>query len=250
MTHIHTLEQNLKNFSQSISDGLKRMVSDFDEHIASHINNIRTQIPIFADKLQQAFNNYERETIEGLAELSKIGWYPSFDMPASGLRGMIQLKSNGDIESVDACMESYFTARFDSIIDALVIAHQKRARLIKAAAIAHKSNNWPLSIPVFISQSEGIGRDIFDCSIFSKRKGKMLVDEKVKIINISDLYTEPLRNVGSFSKDTGQFMPGEINRHAVLHGIDCDYDKKINSFKALSLLNYIKEIGETITSPE
>ena len=70
------------------------------------------------------------------------------------------------------------------------------------------------------------------------------MDTNVKSDSIIEIVLEPLKHTGVTRQKQNLSNPLGINRHDVLHGDSVDYGKdKVNSYKVLSLLNYI---GETV----
>lgn len=110
-----------------------------------------------------------------------------------------------------------------------------------------------MSIPVFLAQSDGKCKSIMDnkYSLFgvNKRNGftpwtSDWVQGNIEVGSIYDMVLGPLKIKGGFNKHESELNLLGFSRHDVLHGSSVDYgEDKTNSYKALSLLNYV---GETV----
>ncbi len=139
-----------------------------------------------------------------------------------------------------------------------------RSQIIKLAFKSHERNEFALSIPVFLSQADGIHYDIlkkymFITSDLEKIKRKILIELRNKGLrievstSISYLLLEPLfvpnSILCSFShsilENNGIAQDNLLNRHNILHGRDVNYATEINSLRAISLLEFLCQM-ETI----
>lgn len=130
-------------------------------------------------------------------------------------------------------------------------AWPKRATILKDAFDAHKSKKYSLSIPALLAQADGICYDSLESSLFTKPKAKTkfkkLLEGKIAtplreaflalIINDTTLMFNTKRIE---QKRKSQAYFSAFNRHAILHGIDCQYQTEANSLRAIALLSYLQ----------
>jgi hypothetical protein len=189
------------------------------------------------------------ESLKEFPESSKVlaeqGWYMPMDFNfGTANQFAIELK-NGNVKIVNERIVNYFDADINHIENVLCFNFPNRSIVLKAGIYAHKERNYYLSIPVFFAQAEGIAKELttfrFFKTINSKPAIKAWTDE-IDSNSIISALLEPLRIQSPMSKMQDHLKPIGFNRHDVLHGDCVDYgDDKINSYKALSLVNYLSE---------
>lgn len=155
-----------------------------------------------------------------------------------------------------------YAENFDYLWAKAVEQFPNREFAINPAARAHLCGDYALSIPVFMSQAEGMIRDLTKAELFSKTTPKFT--------NVSDVARTKHSQVvqlGSWLSyadaahwaqlkdplpialnDTDRKKRGYngLNRNTVLHGIDIEYATELNSFKAFSLMCHAAGIGEVL----
>lgn len=149
-------------------------------------------------------------------------------------------------------LSNFFRTRLDVIEEALIDSYPHRGHLFQQAFEAHREGKYGLSIPVFLTQADGIfweqtseKQNLFMSSIQRERA----YSEYVSQISNSHIviYLHPLsiplplwmnRNERA---ERGDPCVG-LNRHQVLHGESVDYGTEQNSLKAISLLSYLRWI--------
>lgn len=133
---------------------------------------------------------------------------------------------------------------------------------IRPAAQAHLDGAYALSIPVFMSQAEGMIRDLTQAELFSKTttrftnvsdiartKHSQVVQLKSWISYADAAHWTQLKDPLPIALNDGDRKRLDykgLNRNTVLHGIDTDYASEINSFKAFSLMCHAAGIGEVL----
>jgi len=183
-----------------------------------------------------------------LRRMAEHGWYlsPNFTIPsipriADGLE-----KDRSKMEE-ELC--TYFENRIDEIDQYVRTEYPHRHAILSEAFWAHKQGKFSLTIPVLLSQAEGMCVETFDEKLYSKR------DHKPRLATILSRY-EP----GTFLDNVVLQMiepfpiagndktadPDHLNRHRVIHGIDCRYGTRMNSCKAISLIDYVSWACKTV----
>lgn len=212
----------------------------------SNLNSM--EVDLIMKDFQNSFNQV-LEIFQMMPEITKVlaeyGWY----LPLIFRPNEINLKSvKENIELVDREMVRALDEYIDIIESGLIRKFPNRKDAIEAAIRAHKNQEYYLSIPVFFAQTEGICKELLGVRFFKiKNDNSPSTDKCLSEIgqkNILSLFIEPLRVTGISREKQNSNMPMGLNRHDVLHGDSTNYGSdKINSYKALSLMNYIGEIA-------
>lgn len=126
-----------------------------------------------------------------------------------------------------------------------------RAFAIGPALNAHMRGEYVLSIPVFLSQAEGILRDMTSAELFTKTQNiSGFAQAKRTAIKLDDTWLSYSDDsfwaqlsgdlpIGWGPKQRVENNYTGINRNTALHGIDKGYATEINSLKTFSLLCHI-----------
>ncbi|WP_319590527.1 hypothetical protein [uncultured Draconibacterium sp.] len=174
------------------------------------------------------------------------GWFFDYRIPISS---HFQNIAKYDKVIFNLYMEKHFEDNIDKIEELAVKRFPKREKIIRKAIKSHKNGDYEVSIPVLISQADGIFREMTKKEFYSKRtdvKAENIIDEikNEKFKEFSLWILEPLKKTQLISanfkesKDTPDFL----HRNPILHGEDSDYANIRNGAKSLSLLNYIIKV--------
>ncbi|WP_315385892.1 hypothetical protein [uncultured Stenotrophomonas sp.] len=177
-----------------------------------------------------------------LLRLAQHGWYIDPEMPLTGIRSLNDAFEGGAADQASAELESYFRQNLDVIEERLLSRHPKRAHVLAAAFNAHRLGNYLLSIPVMLSQADGISHDERGRQLYSTRQTKG-IGGLIDGLETSDLNRhlwEVFRTQSPLSSaiDTLPADFSGLNRHKVLHGMDYSYGSETNALRAVSLLNF------------
>jgi len=210
-----------------------------------------------ADKLQKFFKPLQdafkelakalKDVPESTKILAEYGWYLPLDFNPPIINSYADKLKKGNYEFVNNEMVALFDNDIADIEVGLIKKFPNRKAAIQAAIRAHNNQEYFLSIPVFFSQIEGICKELTGIRFFKIKNNQPLTSSWIKNVksdSIIELVLEPLKHTGVTRQKQNISNPLGINRHDVLHGDSVDYgEDKLNSYKVLSLLNYI---GETI----
>jgi hypothetical protein len=115
---------------------------------------------------------------------------------------------------------------------------------MKPAFNAHRREEYVLSIPIFLAQTDGICKEMAGYYLFIKSLHRpstakyvdQMIGDTFEAALLSPLtVTLPI----SASEKERQVGNEALKRHTVLHGESLDYGTKVNSLKAVSLINYV-----------
>ena len=247
---LHTL---IDQQSAELREELQRAMRATEELAAASRKSLE---PILAEaekfrksleRLQQSFRKLLPKTQEALILLGKHGWYVDFEILPHSLWEIKKALEEGSVQEVEEAFVEYLEERVDEIEASIVGRFPSRKKVIKAAFSAHRRREYELSIPVFLAQTDGICKEVIGEHFFMKKKKKPCTAIYVNQIAADTLLAALLSPLAhnlpiSFSERKRGPDFTELNRHMVLHGESLDYGTKINSLKAISLINYVAHV--------
>ena len=117
----------------------------------------------------------------------------------------------------------------------------QRAPLIRAAFGAHWRQEYELSIPVLLAQTD-------NGKVFLPEKKQQTASRGLCRTIFADAFKaallSPLSKTLPIGASQGERSPDTelLNRHTVLHGESFNYGTRTNSLKAISLINYVAHV--------
>jgi len=200
------------------------------------------------EPLKELFIQQFKE-LQNVPESSKVlaeyGWYLSLYMEPGEVNELATKAREGNFDVVNDYMVNEIDDSINKIESELVEKFPHRAKVMSAAIRAHKNADFYLSIPVLMTQIEGVCSEITGHRFFKIAKSAPKISEWVQQIesnSIIHMFLEPLKIIGPSQKYQEAESPKGINRHDVLHGDSVDFgEDKYNSYKALSLLFYLSD---------
>lgn len=210
-------------------------------------SSIQSLISPAFEQLQRSFRDLPPRTQEALLLLGAHGWYLDLEMPFPALWELEKALSEGNAEEVEEALAKYFNSRLDEIEASIIKRFPKREKLIRAAFNAHRRQEYELSIPVFLAQTDGICKEVVKQYFFmkqNKRPGTAIYVEQIASDTFRKALLSPLTQtlpIGASEHERPKDF-NELNRHMVLHGESLDYGTKVNGLKAISLINYVADV--------
>ena len=197
------------------------------------------------EPLKEVFEGISRtfqDMPESIKILAESGWYISFEFDVPEMNYFAHQLKAGQTKYVDQKMIDILDQMFDQICDGIYHNFPHRRLPIEAALNAHKRGEYYLSIPVFFAQIEGMCLELTGSRFFKVKNDipkTATWASEIKADTILSALVLPLKQTGPMRSVQIDEKPLGVNRHDVLHG-DCnDYGEKLNSYKVLSLLNYV-----------
>ena len=233
----HFAEQlwRLRRFSE-VNEEVAKWFAEQQSHFAEQFRRLADEIP-------------ERDR-KALQRLGEEGWFLDPEMPAPLLQEM-ELLFDEHSDEMTEWLSNFFRTRLDVIERALIDSYPHRGHLFQQAFEAHREGKYGLSIPVFLTQADGIFWEQAPerQNLFISRQRKGACREYVSQISNSyiAIYLHPLSTLlplwmnQNERTERGDSCIG-LNRHQVLHGESLDYGTEQNSLKAISLLSYLRWI--------
>ena len=218
----------------------QRRLSEIPKRLAEQ----QRQIIEFFRRLADEIPERDRKALQRLGE---EGWFLDPEMPAILLQ-KIELLFDEYPDEMAEWLSNFFRTRLDIIERALIDSYPHRGHLFQQAFEAHREGKYGLSIPVFLTQADGIfgERTSERQNLFISRQRERACSEYVSQTsgNYIVIYLHPLSTLlplwmNQYERAEGGDSFVGLNRHQVLHGESVDYDTEQNSLKVISLLNYI-----------
>ncbi len=236
---------DIKRAQQQVQDtydmAMKATQSDRD-----YLEQIRVQ----AQKVMKGLideriraTKFAKKTEKALHYLGENGWFLDFDMGTSVI-GVLARKEI-TAEELDTYLSEYFENKLEEIEKSIILKHPCREKIIRAAFKAHKNGDYELSIPVLLTQIDGISHKILGYSCYKiKKTAKFVEDQIADSLHKALLY--PLAQKLEITKDwnDAEVDFDLLNRHMILHGRNLVYGTRPNSLKVISFINYVVQVLE------
>ncbi len=188
-------------------------------------------------------------------ELAKRGWFIAGSLYPHQFQPLELALRNKKEDQVEEFLKIHIRGQISEIRKDAMKRWKKRAEIIAEAFDAHVDEKYSLSVPVLLTQADGISYDIFGAYLFTNSKGsiKNAVGESIEKGNLhkrplAKSFLDLLLNPSGLQlntdhrdeiKTSGQiFSP--LNRHGVLHGIDCNYAIEGNSLRGIALISFLE----------
>ena len=185
--------------------------------------------------------------------LAQRGWFVAGSLYRSQYQALKKAIEQGkEAEIEDFMMQHVRSITNHTAFDADAKWPHRRG-ILADAFDAHSKKLYTLSVPVMLAQADGMALDIFGAFLFTDGKGK--IAKKAKAIIEGQIAQRPLAKsfLGLLLDGSGLRVSTEkrdnlkavglswspLNRHGVLHGIDCDYPKECNSLRAIALIDFL-----------
>lgn len=181
---------------------------------------------------------------DALDRLARDGWYPHSELLMSEIFDVADLLEEGKIEEARTRMCNHFDSELQTLEGQLSVKHSDRLRVLRPALEAHRVGQYALSIPVFLAQADGICAQSCGTELYARRNGSPKLAAALDLQGLTPFerslfhpLLEPMP-ISASAKER-DLTTENLHRHAILHGEAFDYDTRVNSARALSLLLYV-----------
>lgn len=230
---------------QQFGEAARRRVS------SSILSIIEALLPL----AEQALKG-QPERREALSYLAQRSWYPSLSMPAFG-PPLYELVRHRRTAALDEHMAAFAETNLAEFVGHAMATFPDRAPFFRDALWAHRRRRYRLSIPVLLTQADGISEEILGVGLYQRRgSGLATTDAVVGYLPTGTLTAwvvtqlSPLQSPSGLHRpagSAGDIPPGSLSRHAVMHGVDLDYGTRINSLRAFMVVAYLSELPDLLT---
>ncbi len=239
-----------EEFSKRLAEQQRQITEQQQKQFAESWRQFEEQLRRLSNEFAEQLRRLNEEIPEGLQRLGEEGWFLDPEMPAFLLQEAERLFDEHPDEIAEG-LSNFFRTRLDVIEEALIDSYPHRGHLFQQAFEAHREGKYGLSIPVFLTQADGIFWDQTSGkqNLFIRQRERACREYASQISNsYVGAYWHPLSitlPLWMTSKERGDSFDG-LNRHQVLHGESVDYGTEPNSLKAISLLSYLRWIFSKI----
>ena len=186
---------------------------------------------------------------ENWTKAAKLGWYLGPKVP---LRATMDI--NWD-EDPDSQILEGVSRNYREIRDQLLSNHENRKHILESAFTLHESENYIASIPLFLSQADGIFEELVsknDQGFFGRSKKKVKRAQIIENLKKELESGEFIVSLAYFENDIdcrSSATQDSFNRNGIMHGLldFMDYGTRVNSFKAMLVTSYVSWISEILT---
>ena len=190
-----------------------------------------------------AFDESHRRVQESIQVPTQHGWYATGDMPVDVIVSCADLLLKDRFHDADRSLVAFYKKHQTAIERALRKHFPSREPLFRAAFKAHRRGEYELSIPIMLTQADGVFYDLVGTQFFQRRKGlpapMRFAQSFASDLMFSSMLAPLLEGQISAGTKGLKFTRGVLNRHGILHGVIVDYASESNSFRAISLLSYL-----------
>lgn len=187
------------------------------------------------------------ETSDAALLVAPLGW-PMVELRPTGFYGTAaEAVKSGDIGRAEQVLVEGWnnTDIFGVGIKRVLTLHggdlpkmallQKRYHLLSKALSHHRDGNYEASVPIVLSQIDGLLRDVLHIDFYNS---KSLQHRTIKELELSPEMRRSLAGLhGVLCKNVSSTqLNGVLSRHGILHGRELGYDTEVNSTKALVAL--------------
>lgn len=243
------LQRNLDQIRVTIAEQT-RMINQ----IETNYNSLVEQITEFLINTRQLDEKY-------LDIMLKADWPPVIDLNYDHARMIIAEYEKEDFDTFKRNLDQRLLEYFcEKVIEKKLSTWrekeilQGRIHILEAIIKAHLNNDFILSIPVMLTQIEGIIAEYFHPKDKREQFPINKLKEYLQVLSSVSEQVSDFKAMGKFIEDQlykkfywGFPIPSSLNRHAILHGACIDFDNKINSVKVIvffDLLLFAFELKE------
>jgi hypothetical protein len=172
------------------------------------------------------------------------------------MRKVVAVFDRGDVAQADLALARYVSKNNERTEKAILAAFPKRAKIVRAVFWAHRQRQYFLSVPVMLTQADGICVDELGGELFQRERATGRSRAAKGLSQAPPAQAAFLAPLGEIipvmasQKERSGMSPHELFRHTVLHGESIDYGTHTNSCKAISLLRYLAWLLPELRQPQ
>ena len=241
--NVQTPKEESTNASlQEIIIGIGSFLNSLGKAVSNFVSEHQEEITAFVEHLE----NFEEIHCGIWKESAENGWFPNWFMDigfeAEVLKGQ---------KALDDYMSEEIRSSTTKIQEKLNELYPSRAHILDVAFQLHNSQNYIASIPLLLSQTDGICAQKIGSYLFTEHDKRIIrIKEIIEKSPEKSIVLAPLLQNTQFGASIGMAKQTSKdkapNRSGILHGSrkHLDYGTEINSLKCISLLAYVANILE------
>lgn len=254
--NLESIQNQVVPFVQALQQAIEKMrptmiaiseaAARFQREYGPIIQQFGESLHFIAHEFAEKAQKWQQKQKINVSLLAENGWFPNwytfFYYPSD------------DFKSIDDFMIAHIDECWDELKHKIIELSPSREHILKVAFELHEQANYIASIPILLSQSDGICSEEFT-HFFSKDSttGRRASDEivlqaqnnELAVNFLTDILLEPFKMKLQISQGSNKASPAAKakgpNRHGIIHGSHkhLDYGSKINGYKAISFLAFI-----------
>ncbi|MCL4432981.1 MAG: hypothetical protein M1300_11810, partial [Epsilonproteobacteria bacterium] len=154
------------SYSQVIENITKQLSCIEDIAVPSHLQECIKTI----ERIQIEHEFLPSAIKESMKTMMDYGWYP--DLNNFAFSTLVEFKKeaiDSSLDEINSAFVAYYKSELAAIKDQLYTKYPMRKEILQAAFEAHENGNYLLSVPVFLTQIDGIAIDEFEHHFFMKK---------------------------------------------------------------------------------
>ena len=190
--------------------------------------------------------------------LAQRGWFVAGTLYPNQIQALKEMIKQGKDAEIEDFMVRHVRSITKDTASAADTKWPRRRAILADAFDAHSKKLYTLSVPVMLAQADGMALEILGAFLFTDREGKIggmaktMIEGEIKQRALAKSFLGLLIEASGLrlstkkrdqQKDAG-FSVSPLNRHGVLHGIDCDYPKERNSLRVIALIDFLNWVYE------
>lgn len=220
----------IRNAAMKFHNGITKLVSAYPDFF-KNINQLSKELKELPERQRAVWS-----------VAAKKGWYVNWETLVAINEAVLK-----EQEALDEFMMSHLNNDWESITHEILTVCPERAEILLCAFDLHQNKNYIASIPLFLSQSDGICAQHLGAFLFTEKdKLSEKLSQRLKaeegylemLLGVLGISTQFGARIGESSNSAKALAP---NRSGILHGSrkHLDYGTERNSFKAFSLLAFL-----------
>jgi hypothetical protein len=190
-------------------------------------------------------------------QLARRGWFIAGSLYPHQFLPLAMALKNREENQVEEFLKIHVRGLILDVREGALKRWQNRAVILSDAFDAHIAEKYTLSVPVLLAQADGISADLLGACLFTNQKGS--IRKAASRVITKDLHQRPLAKsfLGLLLETSGLRLDthkreelSSLNRHGVLHGLDCDYGTEANSLRGIALISFLEWVAKVIPLKE
>ena len=174
---------------------------------------------------------------QAIVRLAEHGWFMDPEMTSNLPGDLADALESQDHANALTFLESFFERRTSAVEESLTKNYPDRKHILGEAFEAHRLEKYNLSVPVFLTQADGI----FGSQLFAKRtstaKNQRYASDRFSQ-EFFKLFERPIP-LWEGGKNAQRNSVDCLNRHQVLHGESTQFGTQRFSLQCISLLSFL-----------
>jgi hypothetical protein len=258
------------NTPPSITENVERLIGGdvLTSLIASVHSAALERIQQNLDRMLEQMREDDRRFPATTDLLLKLGWPPFLNASLRQMNALLDVAEQGGFAAAKTQVQRLALRLYDDKAIGLMLDVWNRApllsrriHLLRAGVNAHLRGDYACSVPILLPQAEGV---VFDCFRGVKELELARQDALLdRLIRSNPFDEDPDSVLDKFAQAVHDYylrqvlvsigrldeLPDSMNRHVILHGRDVAYNTKLNSTRAIILIDYLRSSLILLSTP-